>query len=87
METSLLVIDNLGDVCDTNVYLVNMKLCIPSSVIGWAILKIDNSHLCGIFSARLLGLQFTDCEWSMRGRNLEEPARGSGEVGATVWRL
>jgi hypothetical protein len=47
--------------------------------------RIDD-HLCGLgifWSGRFLGLSFTVCEWSTIGRNLEEPARGFVELGAS----
>ena len=55
-----------------------------------AISKVDNDHLCGLgvsLSGRWLCLSLRDWDWSMRGRNKEEPGRGCGEVGASDSRL
>ena len=49
----------------------------------WAVSKIDDDHLCGFLSGRRLELSLTDCGWSMGERSLEEPARGSWEVGTS----
>ena len=46
--------------------------------------KIDDADLGGLgvfWSGRRLGLSLIVCEWSMRGRTLEEPVCDSGEVG------
>jgi hypothetical protein len=49
----------------------------------WAMSRTSYDHLCGLgWSCRSLGISFTVCEWSIRGRNLEDSARGSREVRA-----
>ena len=57
------------------------------TVSKWAVSKMCNDHHCmlGAFlSGRWLVLSFTNCEWSMEGRSLEEPGKDSGEVGAPL---
>ena len=43
--------------------------------------KIDDADLGVFWSGRWLGLPLMVCEWSMRGRTLEEPVTDSGDVG------